>query len=90
MKSVKCNKCKHEYIICEELSKLDFPIGREQCENCGATDYVVLEDNIQFEYSKYARLDDYETQNEDLRHTLSLLKGELNELIEVYINPWLK
>jgi len=90
MKSVRCNKCKTEYVICEELNKLGFPIGREKCENCGATDYTVLDDNIQFEYSTYAKSDDIQTENEDMRHTLVLLKDELNELIKTYLDPFLK
>ena len=90
MKSVRCNKCKTEYVICETLDKLGFPIGREACENCGATDYVVLEDNIQFEYESYAKSDDIATENEDMKHTFAMLKDELNELIKTYIDPFLK
>ena len=90
MKSVRCNKCKTEYVICKTLDKLGFPIGREKCENCGAIDYVVLEDDIQFEYSTYAKSDDLATENEDMRHSAALLKDELLEVIKTYLDPFIK
>jgi len=88
MKLVRCNKCGHEYYICKELSKLDFPIGREACEQCGATDYTVLEDDVKVAYNTIK--DNMDTQQEDIKHSLSLFKEELDELVETYLLPWLK
>jgi len=88
MKLVKCNKCGHEYYICKELSKLDFPIGREACEQCGATDYTVLEGDIRVAYNNAK--DNMDTQQEDIKHSLSLFKEELKELVETYLEPFLK
>ena len=90
MKSVRCNKCNTEYVICDELNKLGFPLGKEECLNCGATDYVVLEGDIQFEYSTYVKSDDMATENEDMRHSAAFLKDELNELIKTYLDPFIK
>ena len=91
MKSVRCNKCKTEYVICKTLDKLGFPIGREKCENCGAIDYVVLEDDVKVKYNNnYTNVDNLDTINEDMRHTMAILKDEINELVETYINPWIK
>jgi len=88
MKLVRCNKCNHEYYINEELSKLDFPIGREECEQCGATDYTVLEDDVRVAYNNAK--DDINTQQEDIKHSLALFKEELAELVETYLEPFLK
>jgi len=88
MKLVRCNKCNHEYYICEELSKLDFPIGRKQCEQCGADDYTILEDDIKIAYNNAKN--DINTQQEDVRHSLLLFKEELEELVKTYIEPFLK
>lgn len=87
MKLVRCNHCKNEYYICPKLDKLGFPLGVERCD-CGATDYVILEDNIKVAYSRVK--DDMDTQQEDIRHSLLLFKEELNELIKTYIEPFLK
>ena len=42
VKYVKCNNCKEKYMIVEELEKLGFPIGVEQCPKCGEKDYKIL------------------------------------------------
>ena len=89
MKLVKCNHCKDEYYICEELDKLGFPIGIERC-GCGATDYTVIDEDVRLNYSAYKDVDNLDTINEDMKHTMAMLKDELNELIETYINPWIK
>jgi len=90
MKLVRCNKCKDEYYICEELDKIGFPIGGEQCE-CGKTDYTVIDNNIQVKYNTYVKkADDMETITEDMRHTMAMLKDEILELVKTYLDPWLK
>jgi len=85
MKLVRCNKCNHEYYICKGLSKLSIP---EKCDNCGASDYTVLEDDIRFAYRSIK--DDISTQREDIRHSLLLFREELEELVKTYIEPFLK
>ena len=91
MKLVRCNQCNDEYYICEELNKLGFPIGVEKCGVCGATDYTVLEDDVKVKYNNnYANVDNLDTINEDMRHTMAILKDEIMELVETYINPWIK
>jgi len=51
----------------------------------------MLHDDERVSYNTYVKkADDLEVQNEDLKHTLSLFKDELNELIKVYIDPWIK
>ena len=90
MKLVKCNHCKDEYYICEELDKLGFPIGIEKCGMCGATDYTVIDEDVKVDYSDYNNVDNLDTINEDMKHTMAMFKDELNELIETYINPWIK
>jgi len=81
MKLVRCNKCNHEYYICNGLSKLSIP---EKCDNCGADDYTVLEDDIRVAYRSIK--DDINTQQEDIRH----FREELEELVKTYIEPFLK
>ena len=78
MKLVRCNKCKNEYYICDELDKLGFPIGIAKCDTSGAIDYIVLEDDIKVAYVRVK--DDMDTQQEDIKHSLALFKEELNEL----------
>ena len=90
MKLVRCNQCKNEYYICEELDDMGFPVGTRKC-SCGATDYKVLEDDVKVKYNNnYANVDNLTTENEDMKHTFALLKDELNELISTYIDPFLK
>ena len=90
MKLVKCNHCKDEYYIDEALDKLGFPIGTEKCGMCGATDYTVIAEDVRVNYSAYKDVDNLDTITEDMRHSMAMLKDELNELVETYINPWLK
>ena len=90
MKLVKCNHCKDEYYICEELDKLGFPIGTGKCGMCESTDYTVIDDDVKLDYSAYKDVDNLDTVTEDMRHSMAMFKDELNELIETYINPWLK
>ena len=88
MKLVRCNKCNDEYYICEEFDKIGFPVSTEKCGMCGATDYTILKDNIKVAYSRVK--DDMDTQQEDIKHSLVLFKEELKELVETYIQPFLK
>ncbi|KKL82388.1 hypothetical protein LCGC14_1985250 [marine sediment metagenome] len=82
MKLVKCNKCNNEYYICETA---DY----KECQKCGTTDYTTLDDNAKVKYdTEYAC--DLEIDNADLRHSLSLFKDELGELVKTYIDPFLK
>ena len=90
MKLVRCNHCKKEYYMCEELDKLGFPIGVEKCDMCGATNYTVIDENVEVVYSDYNNVDNLDTICEDMKHTMAILKDELNELVETYILPWLK
>jgi len=80
MKLVRCNKCNHEYYICKGF------LGK--CDNCGADDYTVLEDDIKVAYRSIK--DDISTQQEDIRHSLLLFREELEELVKTYIEPFLK
>jgi hypothetical protein len=89
MKLVRCNKCKREYYICEELDKLGFPVGTEKCD-CGAVDYTILDRDVKVVYSAYKDVDNLDTINEDMRHTMAILKDELNEIIKTYLDPFLK
>ena len=89
MKLVKCNHCKDEYYVCEELDKLGFPIGTERC-GCGALNYTVIDDDVKLDYSAYKDVDNLDTITEDMKHTMAMLKDELNELIKTYLDPWLK
>ena len=84
-KLVRCNKCKHEYYICKELGR---NIWSGKCNNCGVTDYTVIEDNVKVAYESIK--DDTNTQQEDIKHSLSLFKEELSELIKTYVEPFLK
>ena len=81
MKLVRCNKCKNEYLICEGLTT-------DRCANCSHNDYTVLEDDVRVAYKDIK--DDMDTQQEDIKHSLALFKEELAELIETYIEPFLK
>ena len=94
MKLVKCNHCKKEYYICEELDKLGFPIGTGKCDMCEATDYTVIDEDVKVVYSDYGTYkklpDDMETITEDMKHSMAMLKDELNELIKTYLDPWLR
>ena len=102
MKYVRCNKCGNEYYICEELDKLGFPIGKLECEYCGETDYRVIEDDVKMEYS---HIDDPITERReefmctilelkrdlsDLENNLGGVIKDLEEVISVYIDPWIK
>jgi len=82
MKLVRCNKCNHEYYIYRGL--LNIP---DECDNCGANDYTVLEDDIKVAYRSIK--DDISTQQEDIRHSLLLFREELEELVKTYIEPFL-
>ena len=91
MKLVRCNNCNDEYYICEELDKLGFPIGVEKCGMCGKTDYTIFKDDIEVVAKNDIEDEcDLEIQNADIKHSLALFKEELFELIETYIEPFLK
>lgn len=89
MKLVRCNKCEHEYYICDDLHRLGFPLGElSKCEYCGEKTYTVLESDIKVAYNNTK--DDMDTQQEDIKHSLALFKEELDELVKTYIEPFLK
>ena len=90
MKLVKCNHCEDEYYICEALDKLGFPIGTERGDMCGATDYTVIDEDVHLDYSAYNNVDNLDTITEDMRHSMAMLKDELNELIKTYLDPFLR
>ena len=89
MKLVRCNNCKHEYYINEFVGlSVAQDMDYEKCNNCGFNDYTILEDNIEVAYSDIK--DDMDTQQEDIKHSLALFKEELAELVETYLEPFLK
>jgi len=90
MKLVRCNKCNNEYYICEFTDKLGIIQDIEMCDSCHTRkDYTIIDDDVKVTYNtEYAR--DLEIENVDLRHSLSLFKEELDELVKTYIEPFLK
>jgi hypothetical protein len=80
MKHVRCNHCNAEYYICEELSALGFPLGGEQCEVCGETDYLIIDNDVKVEYSNSMG----EYKEKDMIGRLTLLRNEIDEIIDEY------
>jgi len=89
MKLVRCNKCNHEYYICETADYKGYTISQPQCQQCGVTDYTVLDNDVKVKYNTEYECD-LEIENADLKHSLLLFKEELDELIKTYIEPFLK
>ena len=81
MKHVRCKHCNAEYYVCEELNVLGFPLGGEQCEVCGETDYLVIDDDVKVEYSSEAVM---EYTERDILSKLTLLRNEIDEIIDYY------
>ena len=81
MKHVRCKHCNAEYYVCEELNVLGFPLGGEQCEVCGETDYLVIDDDVKVEYSSEAVM---EYKERDILSKLTLLRNEIDEIIDYY------
>jgi len=81
MKHVRCKHCNAEYYVCEELNVLGFPLGGEQCEVCGETDYLVIDDDVKVEYSSEAVM---EYKEKDILSKLTLLRNEIDEIIDYY------
>ena len=81
MKHVRCKHCNAGYYVCEELNVLGFPLGGEQCEVCGETDYLVIDDDVKVEYSSEAVM---EYKEKDILSKLTLLRNEIDEIIDYY------
>ena len=69
------------YLKCNKCGK-KHKLGVLVCDLCGS------------EYFEYVSVQNDENnlnqRLEDIKHTMSLLKDELNELIKTYIDPWTK
>ena len=90
MKLVRCNHCKDEYYVEEALDEIGFPLGGKQCEVCGETDYLIIEDDVNVEYNNDECTEPSQQCPDDLLYNLTLIKEELLGIIENYINPWFK
>ena len=66
------------YLKCTKCGKIH-TLGVLICD-CGCDDFKIITDDVE----------DFQQRVEDIKHTLSLLKEEINELIKTYIDPWLK
>ena len=83
MKHVRCKHCEAEYYVCEELNMLGFPLGGEQCEVCGETDYLIIDGDVKVEYSN-DNDDVFEDRNKDIISRLTLLRNEIDDIIDIY------
>jgi NAD-dependent SIR2 family protein deacetylase len=88
MKHVKCNHCSNEYYIDEVLDGIGFPLGGKQCEVCGETDYLIINDDVKVEYNNDCIEPTQKT--EDFICSLMDIKKELLGIIENYIDPYFK
>ena len=85
MKHVRCKHCEAEYYVCEELNVLGFPLGGEQCEICGETDYLIIDDDVQVVNKNDYDYDDvFEDRNKDIISRLTLLRNEIDDIIDIY------
>ena len=89
MKHVRCNHCNNEYYIEESLEKLGFPLGGKQCEICGETDYLIIDNDVNVEYSDDECAEPSQ-RADDLLRNLSIIREELKGIIDNYIDPYFK
>ena len=83
MKHVRCKHCDSEYYVCEELNVLGLPLGGEQCEVCGETDYLIIDDDVKVEYRNDYD-DTFRNREKDIMSRLTLLRNEIDDIIDVY------
>lgn len=93
--------CENIYEIPDDnaLEEMSWAYDMTYCDKCGYNSYEVLivpekksyiKSLIQDKKKKLALDNNYDQRIEDMKHTMALFKEELNELIETYLNPWLK
>jgi len=60
-----------------------FPLGGEQCEVCGETDYLIIDGDVKVEY-KNDNDDVSEERDKDIISRLTLLRNEIDDIIDIY------
>lgn len=83
--------CENIYEIPDDNDTMSWTYNMTYCDKCGYNSYEILPEKKKKYLSNEIALDNnYDQIIEDMKHTMSLLKDELNELIESYLNPWIK